>query len=366
MDSSLQRYSFGTIQAGRGLAALLVLLFHAGPNIFANNKYWGFDPTYNIFAFGHAGVNFFFVLSGFIILHVHWQDIGQRGRVWDYAQKRFLRIYPIYWLILIVIVPIYYVLLSLGKGYERDPLLIASSITLIHFDTDRTILGVAWTLYHEVLFYIIFALAIWHRKIGFAFMSIWLLTSAAGLTISERTYPLAFFASPLHLLFAMGMGACWLIHKNRVKYPYILASIGIITFFSTGAAEVYDREWLSEDMRSLLYGIGSAMAIAGLATLEQQGHVRIRALPRLLGDASYSIYLTHYLLLSMLAKIFVFTGARNHIPPLLSLILIVATTVAIGILVHLAIERPLLTRIRQHLRLRSEARILRVATSNLK
>lgn len=244
--------------------------------------------------------------------------------------------------------------------------MIASSITLIHFDTDRTILGVAWTLYHEVLFYIIFALAIWHRAIGFAFMSIWLLTSAAGLTVSDRVYPLAFFASPLHLLFAMGMGACWLIHKNRVKFPYRLALTGIITFFSTGAVEVYDRAWLSEDTRSLLYGIGSAMAIAGLATLERQGRVRIWALPRLLGDASYSIYLTHYPLLSMLAKIFVLTGARNNIPPLLSLILIVATTVTIGIMVHLAIERPLLMRIRQYLRLRPEARILRVATFNSK
>ncbi len=232
---------------------------------------------------------------------------------------------------------------------------------LVHIDTDRTILGVAWTLYHEVLFYFMFALAIWHRITGFVLIAIWLLISAASMEMSDRTYPFAFFASPLHLLFAMGMGACWLTHKKRVKLPLLLASLGVATFLGTGATEVYERPWLTEDTRSLLYGIGSAMTIAGLATLEQEGRARTWRLLRLLGDASYSIYLTHYPLLSLLAKIFVATGAKNAIPALLSLILIVAATTLIGIMIHSAIEKPLLARIRKFLRPRPDSQTFQTA-----
>ena len=71
-------------------------------------KYLEFDPSRRLFDFGHAGVEFFFVLSGFIILHIHWKDLGHPSRFSSFAGKRFLRIYPMYWLVLAAIIPVYF------------------------------------------------------------------------------------------------------------------------------------------------------------------------------------------------------------------------------------------------------------------
>ncbi len=59
-------------------------------------------PASGLFAFGHAGVDFFFVLSGFIILHVHAGDIGRPVRLGHYLQRRFTRVYPFYWVVFLL------------------------------------------------------------------------------------------------------------------------------------------------------------------------------------------------------------------------------------------------------------------------
>jgi len=83
------------IEASRGIAALLVVLFHT--TVIMNlPKYFGALPLHGLFKFGYAGVDFFFVLSGFIILHTHMNDIGKKGAIASYARKRFIRVLPIY------------------------------------------------------------------------------------------------------------------------------------------------------------------------------------------------------------------------------------------------------------------------------
>jgi exopolysaccharide production protein ExoZ len=351
-----KRNPLTTIQGGRAIAALLVLLFHLSTNIFTKQKYWNSDPTNNIFAFGHSGVHFFFVLSGFIIFFIHGSDIGHRARLWSYTLKRFVRIYPIYWLVLGVLLLIYFVLPSFSRGFDWNTSTIISSIALVHFDAItlhttwtvcsneglHTVLPVAWTLYHEILFYLVFAVAIFHRPTGFVAMALWLLASAASLLLSDRACTLTFFATPLHLLFAMGIGACWLVQTQNVKFPRLFAAAGVALFICTGAAEDVGTTNISADMLDMLYGIGSALSIAGFVTLEQQGRVRAPAVLRLLGDASYSTYLIHFPLLSLFAKIFVRLGAASAAPPLLSFVLIFGMVAAIGIAVHLYIEKPLL------------------------
>src|SRR5271165_5758308 len=83
----------------RFLAAVLVACLHAGASI---DKYYDFDIRV-VRNFG-AGVDFFFVLSGFVMIYAHWYDIGRPDRVRRYCVKRFLRIYPPYWIITAIIV----------------------------------------------------------------------------------------------------------------------------------------------------------------------------------------------------------------------------------------------------------------------
>src|SRR5436190_1288571 len=116
---SSDHHTMATLQAGRALAALLVVLYHNGLYIFALDKYWGADPSRGLFNFGHAGVEFFFVLSGFIIFYIHGKDLGVPSRFFSFIRKRFIRIYPIYWLVLAAIIPVYFLVPSFGFDYHR-------------------------------------------------------------------------------------------------------------------------------------------------------------------------------------------------------------------------------------------------------
>ena len=332
-----------SLQAGRAIAALLVILYHNGAYIFALDKYWGHDPSGHLFNFAHAGVEFFFVLSGFIILHIHWRDIDQPARLGNYAKKRFLRIYQLFWLVLAVIIPIYFIVPSFGHPFHREFSTILSSVTLIFLsNNDRTELAVAWTLYHEVLFYAFFALLIINRRIGSIALGLWFITSVYALTLAEPLpAPFAYLTSPLHLLFGMGMFACWLLHRRRIVAPSVLASTGIILFIAVGLEEDYVK-YCSEDIRNICFGFASTLALIGLVALEQQNRLKVPALLTLIGNASYVIYLTHFTVLSLLAKIFIHVGAREMLPIWLCYLLLPALTIAFGILIHLAIEQPLL------------------------
>jgi len=103
------------VEAGRGFAAVLVVLFHVTKYYFATPKYWAGSALNGLFLFGHAGVEFFFVLSGFIMVWVHRQDVGKPSRVGAFAWKRFQRIYPFFWLILAVTVLVAWRAPSLGQ-----------------------------------------------------------------------------------------------------------------------------------------------------------------------------------------------------------------------------------------------------------
>ena len=92
------------IQAGRGIAALLVVLFHATS---IAEFYLHHDLAAGVFIFGYGGVDLFFVVSGFVIMWVHGDDIGHLDRLRPYLIRRLIRIYPVFWIVAAVLLPIY-------------------------------------------------------------------------------------------------------------------------------------------------------------------------------------------------------------------------------------------------------------------
>lgn len=332
---------FSSLQAGRAVAALLVVLMHCSVSIFALPKYWGTKPFGPVFDFGHAGVEFFFVLSGFIILHVHWQDLGIPARLGDFAYKRFRRIYPIYWVVLALVAAAYFANPAFGKGHEREPLTLLSSFLLVHLTPGDPVLPVSWTLFHEILFYVLFGLVIFRYRLGMVVAAAFLVGAVARLALGHLPYPLEFLCSPYNLLFAMGALAAWLCRRDRMPAPALLVFLGVALFGCTALDEVR-LGLLGEDARTLLYGLGSAQALAGAVELERGGRLRVWAWLRLLGDASYAIYLAHFPTQSLMAKVFVATGLREALTPQASFVLLVLLSVAVGLGLHLFVERPLL------------------------
>jgi exopolysaccharide production protein ExoZ len=347
-NTSFNRDTISSLQAGRAIAALLVVLYHNGLYIFALDKYWGFDPAYRLFNFGHAGVEFFFVLSGFIIFYIHGRDLDQPSRFFAFVRKRFIRIYPIYWLMLAVITPIYFLVPSFGFDYHRTISTIVSSTLLIYFNENlRSEIAVAWTLYHEILFYFIFSLVILSKQFGLFALTIWLLASIISLAIESPRFLSEYLFSHLHLLFGMGMLACWILQHRTIKVPGVLAIFGTALFIAAGLEEDYVAV-LSERSRDLIYGLGSMIALMGWVELERQGRLHVPSWLQLMGNASYAIYLTHFTVLSLLAKIFIRFRAQEILPAMVSYILLPVLAVLFGIAVHLLIEWPLLRKLQRY------------------
>jgi peptidoglycan/LPS O-acetylase OafA/YrhL len=334
--------SFATLQASRAVAALLVVLFHNSQSIFALPKYWHEKPFGNVFDFGDSGVFFFFVLSGFIIFYAHCDELNRPGRLTVYLWKRFRRIYPIYWIILLCVLPAYLGLHAYGKGYETRPEVIVSSVLLIHLQSDYAVIIPSWTLFHEILFYALFGVAIWRSSLGLPLLLVWMTLSVFSIGVSQGNLLTDFYFAELHWLFGFGMAAAWLVRSRAIPGALAFACCGLAGFMSAGADESY-LHFLPDSFRMVMFGVASTMIVLGLVELERSGRMRVPGWLVLLGDASYAIYLVHFLALSLLAKLAWSSGAARLVPAQVAYVVLAVLAVGAGTLCHLVVERPILS-----------------------
>lgn len=323
------------LQAGRGIAALLVVLFHTSFNIFTPTGPWQGEAFGGVFFFGYAGVHFFFVLSGFIILHAHRADIGDPGQLGRYVAKRAARIYPPYWLVTAGVVAAGLIVPALGNDRGQSPTVLLSSLFLVG-PSGQAVLAVAWTLFHEILFYALFGLVIFNKRLGVWVMALWFVACAAlGVLRIAPHYAL----EPINLLFGMGMLAAWRLARGEVSHPLVWLGVGVAGFLLLGLEADYVRA-LPQQISTLGFGLASTAFVLGAVEAERQGRIRAPAALRLLGDASYSIYLTQPTL-AIVAKIFVAVPFLFALPKPLAFLLIAGASVTGGIVFWALVERPL-------------------------
>lgn len=328
---------FSSLQAGRAIAAIFVVLFHCEDTI-AKQKYWHTSWKW-LYAFGHSGVEIFFVLSGVVLLHAHFKDLGRPEKLRHYVWKRFRRVYPLYWLVLAMILPVFLAMPSFGFGYERQPRVILESIFLLHITQVNTVVFVAWTLYHEILFYLVFGLCLLSKRIGVGVFLLWMLVSLLSLVHPPLNPVLATYTSPLHLLFGFGFAITLLV--GRIRLPGLpLAAIGVAAFI--GCCLYENHQQTQSDMLNIAYGLAAAISIGGFMLLEKENRVRVPRALSFLGDASYSIYLIHYPVISAMAKMLYTFSKRHVIPVAVPFSLMAVTALGIGSLMHLGLEVPLL------------------------
>lgn len=335
---------FTLLQAGRGIAALLVLLFHMGETIFASPKYWNMEIDGGLMRFGHEGVAFFFVLSGFIILHAHIADIGRPERLGDYGFKRLTRIYLPYWVVLFPLIALYLLVPTLGKPEISAPAVMLNSPLLIGLNAHAT-LSVAWTLFHEIAFYALFAIVILNRRIGIAVLLAWQVVCALSLAVPE---PIHYALHPINLLFGMGMAARLALGRWRVVAPVAVMWGGIVATALLGLVLDYTN-WVDGSISSLLFGVASCAFVLGGVEAERQGRVAAPSSLKLLGDASYALYLIHYPLLSILARLFMAPPLRVTPAPVAYLVMAGFCIIA-AILFHKLVEKPLMRLVTQRVR----------------
>jgi peptidoglycan/LPS O-acetylase OafA/YrhL len=322
------------VQAARGVAALLVLLYHCTETI-GLPKYAGAQPWLGLFRFGHAGVDFFFVLSGFIITYAHHADIGRSGAVARYAWRRLTRIYPAYWVCLAVACALYAAFPDSGPSYAREPLSILLSAVLWP-QAHLPVIGVAWTLSHEMLFYILFGLAIlWPRSI----LAVFVVWQAAVLLYAPFTpgsdVP-PFLLYSVNSGFGVGVGVAFLGFARPSRHPAAFALIGAAAFLAVGLLE--NRGPITNGPGwHFSYIAAAGVLLYGIFGLDMRG-ARIPRVAVFIGAASYSIYLVHTLVVSAGCKVLI---SFAHLSGNSAFPIVAAFALMCGIAFHIAIERPI-------------------------
>src|SRR4028119_3314 len=144
--SSTPHKKLNLLQVYRGIAAVLVVLFHLNDMTQDRLKQ---DTFFNLFEAGWSGVDYFFVLSGFIMVYVHRSAIGKKDQLKSFLVKRAVRIYPIYWIITLTVWCLFLVIPDFANNQDLSLGNVIVSLLLIP-QKDQFILEVGWTLTYEI------------------------------------------------------------------------------------------------------------------------------------------------------------------------------------------------------------------------
>jgi exopolysaccharide production protein ExoZ len=317
---------YGLLDVSRLIAAAMVVIFHA--SFFTGHKLAG-----GALIVGYHGVDFFFVLSGFVILTAHRDDLGQPARLPNYVLRRFLRIFPPYWLALGIAVA----LIPITGGVKpldvvklvRDVFLIPTSVQ------DYPYVTPAWTLHYELMFYLAFCLLLMVRPLfGALLFAAW----GVAIVVLERshvpmTFPASFILNPIIVMFLSGMVAALLHRRLSARAGLVIAAISAAWFFGYGIGRSVDR-WLAWCPYYISFGIPAAFMVAGLAAFENKRGSLISSKTEFLGKLSYSTYLAHAPVMPLV---------RMLLPELSPALLCVAMVVAgmmSGLLFYVLLEQP--------------------------
>jgi exopolysaccharide production protein ExoZ len=281
---------FYSVQCLRAIAALAVVLYHTQLLWKDLQQPGSFSP----FGMGYLGVDLFFVISGFIITHTSRAQLGRPGLFASFLRKRFLRIYPMYWLCLSLVMV--YIALRQGAGPAPggvfQPGTVLANVFLV--PSDFKFLSDSWSLSHEIYFYLLFGLLLLSRRfvlvLGFVLggtllQAYWWLRHEPGFATGWLT-DLVF--SPFNLEFGLGILLAQLVGKRPafgVPVCLLVAFSALTVISQTGLPSTWHRVgWAGALSFALIYL---------LTSWEIHSQPRFSRVLVRLGDASYLLYLLH-------------------------------------------------------------------------
>jgi exopolysaccharide production protein ExoZ len=290
------------IQYLRGIAALLVAVGH-NLQLIQEKVYPHTNPFVRHFEHaGAIGVDIFFVISGFIMLYISGQEPAGARSMAKFWGKRLVRVMPTYWILTTAVLAFYltgipkstiaFSLDYIGRSYLLLPVLNLDGNSL-------PILHVGWTLIYEMFFYFLFGLVLLARSA----QRVWGLTAVmtglvlAGVvlpTLRDESVVFWMYTSPLLLefLFGIWIAKLWMLGyciPKPLAWVLLVVAFGLLAYWFTG----------HEPTRSFWSGIPAAIVVASALSLESVAKAKglIHRGLKVLGDASYSLYLVHAVLL---------------------------------------------------------------------
>ena len=328
------------IQFGRGIAAIMVVVYHLSR---LYEQSYGQFPFGRFTEVGHIGVDFFFVLSGFIILYAHSSDIEKPKQLRSYLVKRFSRVYPFFW----VSICLFLILISVSSSKEL-PTFSQFFINLTLFPyKEYLVVGVGWTLQHEITFYLLFSTLIINRKLGTVILVSWFISLLYFNFFSSHYPGTPVIFSSFNLQFLMGMAIC-ILSRHNIKSNIIFLTSAIIILISVCALELTGVLNGHSPEARVYYGLSFAFILFAIVNNESHFNKPPKLLLEL-GQSSYAIYLLHYFFGGILFKLFEVTKVNELLPIWLSAITLLSITVACSHYTSKKIEIPLSKFVRKKL-----------------
>jgi exopolysaccharide production protein ExoZ len=360
-----------TVQMLRAIAALAVLVCHL--HSIESTKAVGTPLISELWINGAAGVDLFFVISGFIMVWVAGEGpLGPKAAS-QFLFARIARIYPLWWLFAGAMALYFFATYGqawdperIGGGLDEGVTHLVKSVFLLP-QAEHPVLGVGWTLVHEMYFYVVFALMVLlvPAKYRLLALLVWGIVVASGAVagLSDKTaknfVELAFY--PMSIQFLLGALTAYAVKAGWRKLAPFTAVLGLVSLivvfvtfnFKTGGALVAPFELADPSAftlgwgRTLMFGIPAALLLHGLVCLELDKGIG-RYIPTLavrIGDWSYALYLCHILLLSAVARIYfpLVGNVEGRVLDNLGFILVAATaSILVSWMTYELFEKPVI------------------------
>jgi exopolysaccharide production protein ExoZ len=344
----------------RGVAACAVVFAHVVDLILERGSQMGEPRLISlgyVADFGAVGVDLFFVISGFVMAMSVCRLSGTRGAT-KFLVLREVRIAPPYLAVCAVLVA--YRLAkdgvtptwrSVWNAVAYIPVWDVGSYT-------EPPLTIGWTLSFEFAFYVVVAAMIvvnLNDRLLYL-VGLFLATAALGMVWSTDVYVVDWVLSPMMLEFGLGIIAYTLWSQGTLRrlrrvwwLAVLIGASALLVELFVGYGDVSDADRILDSdaatPRVVVWGLPMFLIFSGLiARGERQRHPRWDRLPKLLGDASYSIYLVHLLPLIVLGA--VVERLPGPVPPDAALLACFGVAVAAGVVYYKLVEAPVTERLR--------------------
>lgn len=336
------------VQYLRAVAALMVAYLHLTAQIPQYAHSLELPPPFSTSRL-MGGVDIFFVISGFIMMVT---SIGSRPM--EFAIRRIVRIVPLYWILTLLLAMLFFLAPATFRTTVVRPEFVLKSLLFIPYpkpgisDDLGPVLIPGWTLNLEMYFYLLFTLVLLLPRrfrlgtMALALGSIVVLSEALDSTAPPSI--LGFYGTPRVLEFLLGMLIADQYMRRGLSLPKIICWILIIGGAGLLLLALPPAYATRESTLALASMFPAGAILLGVVGLETDAGVRYHRLAALLGDSSYSIYLTHVFSLGLLRVIWPRVIGNNSAPGAAAAFAIVSMFVVctVAVLTYRLIERPLL------------------------
>ncbi|SDG97066.1 acyltransferase family protein [Alloyangia pacifica] len=346
VSEHIARKASGQIQAVqylRGVAAMMVVVHHA-----LHDRAGFFSPFAEV-DLGRPGVLIFFVISGFVMMHACRGEPAS-----TFARRRIIRVVPLYWLMTLVFFAIVFRNdLAANEPLRRVPELLGSLFFVPHYHSGVPteiwpILVPGWTLNYEMFFFAVFFVGILAGRPGLVASLILAALVVVGQVVDSTDARVLTWTSPFLLLFIFGIGLAALWKRTDFRRAWPLLPIGLALAFLAGFSGLQGAS------TTLAFFVAAVLTVAGTLGIQSLAPNLHMSWLSAIGDASYSIYLSHTILMVILYKGLARLPLEGWAQFVVTNGLAVVICTIAGIAIYRLVERPMIRALRTRLEPRRE------------